>query len=166
MDPTHFSTIRYHYQHTTESLLDNTALVMFPEINSKDLQAFRETYGSSAFVCRYLHCAFSTDGFDSSSQRAKHESQHQRLFRCAYSSCVYFPSGFVTRNLLNKHNELYHSAIVEGPGLAESLAPPPPADETASPLRATPQPAPPKTLVRPSPRIGGKRKKPQGTIRM
>jgi hypothetical protein len=166
MDPTHFSTIRYHYQHTTESLLDNTALVIFPEINSKDLQAFRETYGSSAFVCRYLHCAFSTDGFDSSSQRAKHESQHQRRFRCPYTSCVYFASGFVTRNLLNKHSELYHSAIVEGPSLAESLAPPPPAKQTASPEGATPQPAIPKTPVMPSPRIGGKRQKGQGATRM
>jgi hypothetical protein len=123
MDPTVFSAIRYHYQRTTESLLDDSALVTFPEINRTDLQAFRETYGASAFVCRYLHCAFSTDGFESSSQRAKHESQHQRRFRCAHSSCVYFKTGFVTRNLLTKHNEKYHSTIVEGPSLAATLVP-------------------------------------------
>jgi hypothetical protein len=129
MDPTVFSAIRYHYQRTTEFLLDEKALVTFPEINKTDLQAFRETYGASAFVCRYLHCAFSTDGFESSSQRAKHESQHQRRFRCAHSSCVYFKTGFITRNLLTKHNERYHPAIVEGPSLVESLAPPPLARE-------------------------------------
>jgi hypothetical protein len=122
MDPTHFSAIRYHYQRTTEFLLDDKALVTFPEISNKDFQDFREIYGGSAFVCRYLHCVFSTDGFESPSQRAKHESQHQRRFRCAYSFCFSFSTGFVARNLLNKHNEKYHPAIVEGPSLAESLA--------------------------------------------
>jgi hypothetical protein len=122
MDLTHFSAIRYHYQRTTEFLLDDKALVTFPEISNKDRQDFREIYGGSAFVCRYLHCVFSTDGFESPSHRAKHESQHQRRFRCAYSSCFSFLTGFVTRNLLNKHNERYHPAIMEGPSLAESLA--------------------------------------------
>jgi hypothetical protein len=122
MDLTHFSAIRYHYQRTTEFLLDDKALMTFPEISDKDLQDFREIYGGSAFVCRYLHCVFSTDGFESPSQRTKHESQHQRRFRCAYSSCFSFSTGCVTRNLLNKHNERYHPAIMEGPSLAESLA--------------------------------------------
>jgi hypothetical protein len=122
MDPTYFSAIRHHYQQTAESLLDDKALVTFPEINNKDLQAFRDTYGASAFVCRYLHCVFSTDGFESSSQRAKHESQHQRRYCCIHSSCVYFTTGFATGNLLKKHNEKYHSAIVDGPSLADSIA--------------------------------------------
>ncbi|PQE25152.1 hypothetical protein CJF31_00006017 [Rutstroemia sp. NJR-2017a BVV2] len=123
VDPTYFSTTRQHYQQTTESLLDERALVTFPEISKKELQVFRDTYGVSAFVCRYLHCAFSSDGFDSFAKRAKHESQHQRQFRCAHPSCVSFASGFVTRNQLNKHNEKYHPAITEGPSLVESLAP-------------------------------------------
>lgn len=130
MDPTHFSAIRYHYQRTTEFLLDDKALGTFPEISNKDLQDFQEIYGESAFVCRYLHCVFSTDGFESPSQRAKHESQHQRRFRCAHSSCFSFSTGFITRNLLNKHNERYHPAIVEGPSLAESLALPPRAPQS------------------------------------
>ncbi|KAM3064939.1 hypothetical protein ACMFMF_011556 [Clarireedia jacksonii] len=122
-DPTYFSIARHHYQQTTESLLDERAMATFPEISKKDLQVFRDTYGSCAFVCRYLHCVFSSDGFDSFSNRTKHESQHQRKFPCAHPSCVYFTSGFITRNLLNKHNEKYHAAITEGPSLAESLAP-------------------------------------------
>ena len=124
MDPTHFSAVRHHYQQTAEFLLDGRALVTFPEINKKDLEAFRDTYGASAYVCRYLHCFFSTNGFKSSSQRATHESKHQRRFRCAHSSCVYFTTGFVTRNLLNRHNERYHPAIAEGPRLADSITPP------------------------------------------
>src|SRR4051794_33046563 len=70
IDPTHFSAARHHYQQTTESLLDERALVTFPEISKKALQDFRDTYGVSAFVCRYLHCVFSSDGFDSISNRA------------------------------------------------------------------------------------------------
>ena len=122
MDPTHFSAVRHHYQRTAEFLLDGRDT--FPEINKKDLEAFRDTYGASAYVCRYLHCFFSTNGFESSSQRATHELKHQRRFRCAHSSCVHFRTGFVTRSLLNKHNERYHPAIAEGPSLADSITPP------------------------------------------
>ncbi|PMD47183.1 hypothetical protein L207DRAFT_448755, partial [Hyaloscypha variabilis F] len=125
MDPTHFSAVRHYYQHAAELLLDGTAEVTYPEINKKDIQSFRETYGASAYVCRFLHCVFSSDGFESFSQRARHESQHQRHFRCAHPSCVHFARGFVSRHLLNKHNENYHPILVEGPSLAESLAAPP-----------------------------------------
>ena len=120
-DPTHFSAVRYHYQQTTELLLDGKAEITYPNINKKDLQVFRDTYGTSAYVCRFLHCIFSSDGFESSSRRAKHESQHQRRFRCAHSSCVHFARGFVSRSLLNKHNEWYHSVVVEGPSVTECL---------------------------------------------
>ncbi|KAI9640653.1 hypothetical protein NHQ30_010957 [Ciborinia camelliae] len=123
MDPTYFSTIRHHYQQTAESLLDNNAQSTFPEIKQEDFKGFQNTFGPSAFVCRYLRCAFSTDGFGSPSERDKHESQHQRLFRCAYSSCVDFATGFATRKQLNNHNEKYHSSIINSPelSLAETL---------------------------------------------
>jgi hypothetical protein len=104
--------------------LDLQAGVAFPSIAKHDLQTFRETYGASGFVCRYLHCVFSTDGFDSAAQRAKHESQHERRYRCAYSSCVYFTPGFTSCNLLKKHNEKWHPVIAEGPTLAESIGAP------------------------------------------
>jgi hypothetical protein len=131
MDPTHFGAVRHYYQHAAELLLDGMAELTYPEINEKDLRSFRETYGASAYVCRFLHCVFSSDGFESSSQRARHESQHQRHFRCAHSSCVHFARGFVSRNLLNKHNENYHPVVVEGPSLAESLALPPAVERPA-----------------------------------
>jgi hypothetical protein len=122
MDPTHFSAVRHYYQQTVEFLLDDRALINFPEINKTDVHTFRDTYSTSAFVCRYPHCVFSTDGFQSPSQRAKHESQHQRRFRCAHPSCVNFTTGFVTQNLLKRHNERYHPASAECPSLVESLA--------------------------------------------
>ena len=121
-DPNNFSTTRHYYQQTVEALLDNKARSTFPTISVQDINAFREIYGISAFVCRYPHCDSSTDGFDSSSRRAKHEAQHQRRFCCAVTSCLYFTAGFPTKNRLNKHNEKYHPVVVEGPSLAESLA--------------------------------------------
>jgi hypothetical protein len=124
MDSTQFSTLRYHHQQTTESLLDESAPAMFPEISKKAIDDFRDIYGPSAYVCRYMHCIFSKDGFDSSSKRATHEMQHQRRFRCVYSSCIYFASGFTTRNALARHNTTYHLAMAEGPSLAEIIAPP------------------------------------------
>ena len=120
-DPTHFSALRHYYQQTVENLLDEKALVNFPEIKKIDLQTFRDRYGSSAFVCRYLDCVFSTDGFESPAQRDKHESQHHRRYRCGNSSCVGFTIGFSNQNSLKKHNEKYHAAIMEGPSLADSL---------------------------------------------
>lgn len=121
-DPTHLSTVRHCYQQTVEALLDNNALVNFPEIGRADIQAFQEIYGSSAFVCRRPRCVFSTTGFESASQRDEHESKHQRQYRCAYTSCVSFAKGFANRKQLRKHNETYHIAVAAGPSLAESLA--------------------------------------------
>ena len=144
-DPNHFSAIRHYYQQTVESLLDDEAIVNFPAINIKELQAFRDIYGMSAFVCRYQYCGFSTNGFESSSRRSKHEATHQRRFRCSVSSCFDFSAGFTTKSKLNKHNEKYHPYIVEGPSLAESLALPRP----RTPIIAERQPAK-NNLKRPS----------------
>ncbi|CZR69490.1 related to vegetatible incompatibility protein HET-E-1 [Phialocephala subalpina] len=121
LDPTHFSTVRYHYHKISESLLDNATSNTFSGINQKELESFQATYSASAFVCRYTHCVFNADGFETAARRAKHESQHQRRFRCAHSSCFAFETGLASRSQLNKHNERYHPAIVKGPSLAESL---------------------------------------------
>ena len=121
-DPTHFSTIRYQYLTACESLLENRNLERFPEINQKDLDNFRSGCSQSTFVCRYIHCVFSTDGFESASRREKHESQHQRRFRCAYFNCFSFELGFGSRSQLKKHNEQYHPIAVQGPRLTDDLA--------------------------------------------
>lgn len=124
MDPTHLSAIGLHFQRTIESLLGSNALTEFPNINQRDIQILRETYGASVFLCRYLNCVRNVDGFETSSQRDKHESHHQRRYQCAHLSCAYYTRGFVTRALLNKHNKKYHSPNMneESPSLAEILA--------------------------------------------
>ncbi|CAG8975822.1 hypothetical protein HYALB_00009402 [Hymenoscyphus albidus] len=120
-DPTHFSAARQSYQRTTESLLRDDALVLFPTIEFKHLEAFRDTYGSTAFVCRYPGCNSNTDGFETSGQRAQHESKHQRRLRCGFRTCFSFTTGFATRGLLKGHNDKWHSAVVDGLSLAQSL---------------------------------------------
>jgi hypothetical protein len=120
-DPTLFSIIQRNYQLAVESLLSQNALTNYPHITSRALEVFSNTYAGSGFVCRFLHCAFSSDGFESSAKRDDHEVQHQRRYRCGHSSCVLFTSGFVSQNLLRKHNEKYHSVVSEGLSLADSL---------------------------------------------
>ncbi|TGO32628.1 hypothetical protein BHYA_0301g00120 [Botrytis hyacinthi] len=125
MDPTHFSAIGHHFQRTIESLLGTNSPTAFPNIKQMDIEVLRETYGASVFICRYVNCVRNVDGFETSSQRDKHESHHQRRYQCAHLSCAYFTIGFVTRALLNKHNKKYHSLATneELPSLAKILAP-------------------------------------------
>jgi len=94
---------------------------MFPQISEATLREFREIFGPSAYICRYLHCARATDGFDSMKQREIHEATHQRKFRCAHPSCAYFSSGFATRGALNKHNERYHEVIKDDKTFASAI---------------------------------------------
>jgi hypothetical protein len=120
-DPTHFSAARHYYQLTTEYLLKDQVVLNFPGLDGNYLLAFREIYGCSAFVCRYLHCALSTVGFDSLVQRDRHESQHRRRFRCSHSSCPSFIIGFASRPLLNRHNGKWHPSAVAGASLADAI---------------------------------------------
>jgi hypothetical protein len=120
-DPTHFSATRHYYQVMLECLLSAEGTGSFPGIDENQLRNFRDTYGASAFVCRYLHCSKSTDGFDSLRQRDAHEASHQRKYRCAHLSCAYFHTGFATRNALNKHNDKYHDTVSERGTLAQAI---------------------------------------------
>ena len=104
-----------------ESLLSADENHLLPDIDDHQLQKFKETYGASAFVCRYLHCLKAVDGFDSQQQRNAHEATHQRMFRCAHPSCAYFRGGFATGNALNKHNEKYHNTIVDRGTLEQAI---------------------------------------------
>jgi hypothetical protein len=121
MDPTHFSAARQSYQTSVELLLTSRASQIVPGIDSRKLQAFAETFGPSAFVCRYFNCVRVTQGFSSSKQRAAHEATHERRFRCIDSSCVNFSTGFATRNDLNRHNDKYHTTVDSYISLSETI---------------------------------------------
>jgi hypothetical protein len=104
-----------------ECLLSGEGDHLLSDINGYQLRNFRDTYGTSAFVCRYLHCSKATDGFDSLQQRDTHEAKHQRKFRCAHPFCAYFHSGFTTRSALKKHNQKYHGAVEDRGTLAQAI---------------------------------------------
>lgn len=120
-DPTYFSKTRHHYQLTLEALLAGHASRTFLGIDVNQLQIFKETYGPSAFTCRYVHCARATDGFETSKKRDEHESAHQRKYRCAHPSCVSFACGFATKRSLNRHNEKYHPTHAKSISLSEGI---------------------------------------------
>lgn len=121
-DPTHFSTIRQQYQLTLESLLNDEVTQFLQGINAEVLQKFRQTFGPSAHVCRYLRCPRATDGFESSKQRDSHETSHQRKYRCAYPKCVFHTNGFANKASLTKHNETYHAVVEDVDNLASKIA--------------------------------------------
>jgi hypothetical protein len=120
-DPTRFSAARHCYQVTTESLLSENAFQLFPAIDLQTLQKFRDVFGASAFVCRYVHCSFSTDGFQTPQLRSKHESQHHRKHRCTHPTCASFATGFSTKPQLNRHNEKYHPVIASKASLVDAI---------------------------------------------
>lgn len=88
-------------------------------IDPKGLTNFAEIYGTSAFVCRTLHCPFSTDGFSTSKQRNDHEVQHRPKLHCGNNDC--FSIGFSTRSQLNRHNEKYHPVRNKETSLVDAI---------------------------------------------
>ncbi len=88
---------------------------------AKEIDSFKELYGQSAFVCRYIHCSRASDGFSTARQRDSHEAHHERRYRCAIVTCVYFEMGFVTKSDLKRHNNKYHPNLdgASLPSLAE-----------------------------------------------
>lgn len=77
------------------------------------MRNFVETYGASAFTCRFLHCPKATDGFTSSQLRDSHEAMHQKTYRCAYQSCFSFGSGFTSKRAWTQHNDKWHREVEE-----------------------------------------------------
>jgi hypothetical protein len=120
-DPTWFSAARSSYQQTLEVLLSEEATTRFPDIPTALLQSFCDTFGPSAYICRYLHCSRSTDGFHSLKLRDTHEATHQRPYRCADPSCHSFHSGFATTRALKKHNNKYHATIKNDESLVAAV---------------------------------------------
>jgi hypothetical protein len=118
-DPTHFSSVSYYYRQTVESILDKEFM---QGSNADDLRNFKETYGHSAFVCRYPKCERSSDGFNSQRKREEHESKHTRKFRCPHSTCESFGKGFATQAALNRHNNKYHTTVIKSSSLLDAIS--------------------------------------------
>ena len=105
-DPTYFSEVRRRYQYIVEFLLGSSTCVGGIEQGLLDL--FKETYGGSAFVCRYLKCPRASNGFSSSREREAHETVHVKRLKCADTMCEFYIAGFATKTALQRHNRTYH----------------------------------------------------------
>jgi hypothetical protein len=92
-----------------KSFLDNSNIGEDPRFIYK----FIETYGASAFVCRYSSCSRSSNGFGSLRKREQHEALHAKRLKCTESSCEFYISGFTTKWALQRHNRKYHPKIAQ-----------------------------------------------------
>jgi hypothetical protein len=101
--------------------LNSGAPLSSASISEEELQNFRDTYGHSAFTCRYVHCERASDGFGSHQEREKHEAQHRREYRCAKPTCAYSEMGFASRAQLNRHTRKYHAQFDDETSLADEV---------------------------------------------
>ena len=139
-----------------ECLLSPDVLLKFPGIDSDTHRRFVESYGESAFVCRFVHCSFSTAGFATLKQRDQHESQHRRKYCCPQPTC-FSSTGFTSNAQLKRHNDKYHPVITNEMSLTDAIKALAIEDRRApSSRRLRLSPA---TLPFPKPQLGLKRRK-------
>jgi hypothetical protein len=119
-DSTQFSSARHHYQLTVELLLSPDALLRFPGIDANIHRRFVENYADSAFVCRFVHCSFSSNGFPNIQERSQHESRHQRKYRGQQPKC-FSSTGFASNAQLTRQNDKYHPVITNEASLTEAI---------------------------------------------
>jgi hypothetical protein len=110
-DPTIFSDLHYRYQDITEQLLQCSNTMAIPGIDWQLLKEFRETYGSSVFLCRFRPCLRAIDGFLKSRDRDRHEASHMRSFKCENFTCEFYTTGFSTKAAMQRHHQVYHSKL-------------------------------------------------------
>ena len=103
------SQMRRKYNSYVRELLDaDTIIGLSPE----ELRHFRDTYGPSAYVCKYENCKAATTGFASRKALVDHESSHDPKFICNVTSCDFSVIGFSTLANLRRHKLYSHSAKV------------------------------------------------------
>lgn len=77
-------------------------------VDSQQLQVFRDTYGSRSFHCRYTACVSSVTGFTSEELRNQHEATHVWKYKCKVLNCFMGKRGFRKQHELKLHCQKYH----------------------------------------------------------
>ena len=113
-DPSVFSKVRHRYQDIVSYFLEGPASKLSSVITNRDLDAFREIYGVSAFQCRYYNCPQTVKNFAFKREREEHEKRHARLLRCADLNCAFYAPGFKSLSSLKNHNAKYHAQADDG----------------------------------------------------
>ncbi|KAF4452456.1 Early growth response protein 1-B [Fusarium austroafricanum] len=98
------------------ALQDNrTELERFlPDQKVGDEDTIEDYYGSNLFKCRRTLCRFFYVGYDKKAARDTHEKRHERPFQCPIS-CNSAPLGFVSNKDRDRHINIYHPQMSEGP---------------------------------------------------
>lgn len=77
---------------------------------SDNVHKFKIRHSKSAFLCRWSDCIWASAGFQSISEREKHEIiMHIQRFRCSDPNCEFAQNGFSSRHALKQHALKYHT---------------------------------------------------------
>ncbi|KAI9674908.1 MAG: hypothetical protein M1822_009011 [Bathelium mastoideum] len=99
-DQTLFSQLSISFDKAVINLLSSDNIVGLPK---ERLDAFKKSYASSAFRCRYPFCRKGSMGFGSDQLRTEHEKTHMRRVFCTLSDCSYSRIGFLNKKGLSTH---------------------------------------------------------------
>lgn len=72
-----------------------------------------ELYGHFSYKCSKPWCHCFTQGFETSTKRKNHVSEHERPFRCNIDGCFGQEIGFSRQSVLKKHNSSLHDQATE-----------------------------------------------------
>lgn len=103
------------FRESFEALLADDSPTLDSElgVSPAELLDFRTRHSSSAYLCRWRGCLWSSTGFQSSAQRSRHEARHEKRFRCNDPTCDFAEEGFTSQAVLRKHRETYHTSLDE-----------------------------------------------------
>ena len=105
-DPTLFSRILDSYHSKVRYLLK---IQSHPLLQREVILAFRQTYGTSAFVCHFQGCERANNGFASERDLAHHKAKHTARLICCKPGCAYKDIGFSSTRALINHTKRHHS---------------------------------------------------------
>ncbi|PSN61329.1 hypothetical protein BS50DRAFT_534675 [Corynespora cassiicola Philippines] len=104
-DRTLFSNLVAYFESSVLYLLTQDNIDGIPQTI---LQAFRKSYASTAFRCRFPSCPQASTGFASDETRLQHEMVHLHRVKCKIATCQWSRIGFSSKARLDAHNKKHH----------------------------------------------------------
>ena len=105
-DKSVFGRISQVYERVVRELLCANLVADLPPAT---LSHFKDCFGPSAFVCRYVRCSRSSVGFKTETELAKHQALHKPRFECSDIGCEHATLGFRSARALRDHKQKYHT---------------------------------------------------------
>ncbi|KAG4273766.1 hypothetical protein FPRO04_01407 [Fusarium proliferatum] len=95
--------------------------VLFVHREVGDEDTVEDYYGSKPYKCDRTLCRFFHVGYNNTLDRDNHGKRHERPFQCPVS-CNAAPLGFVSNKDRERHVNIYHAELSEGPAIFETLS--------------------------------------------